>query len=105
MYNDVQSWFICLTFFQYEKLANLETLGRLYISASKGVLKKEEEWKSRTLTRIFLLSLKLLINIENANQSCKLFDNNAAVEINCEFSLLQNLFTALRDFTESSRCN
>lgn len=56
MYNDVQSWFICLTFFQYEKLANLETLGRLYISASKGVLKKEEEWKSCTLTRIFLLS-------------------------------------------------
>ena len=58
MYNDVQSWFICLpvTFFQYEKLANLETLSRLYISASKGVLKKEEEWKSCTLTRIFLLS-------------------------------------------------
>lgn len=56
MDNDVQSWFICLTFFQYEKLANLETLGRLYISASKGVLKKEEDWKSCTLTRICLLS-------------------------------------------------
>ena len=54
---------------------------------------------------IFTLYLKLLINIENANQSCKLFDNNAAVEINSEFSLLQYLFTALRDFTESSRCN
>ena len=54
---------------------------------------------------IFTLYLKLLINVENANQSCKLFDNNAAVEINCEFSLLQYLFTALRDFTESSGCN
>lgn len=54
---------------------------------------------------IFTLYLKLLINIENANQACKLLDNNAAVEINCEFSLLQYLFTALRDFTESSRCN
>lgn len=54
---------------------------------------------------IFTLYLKLLINIENANQSCKLLDNNAAVEINCEFCLLQYLFTALRDFTESSRCN
>ena len=54
---------------------------------------------------IFTLYLKLLIKIENANQSCKLFDNNAAVEIDCEFSLLQYLFTALRDFTESSRSN
>lgn len=54
---------------------------------------------------IFTLYLKLLINIENANQSCKLLDNNAAVEINFEFSLLQYLFTALRDFTESSRYN
>ena len=54
---------------------------------------------------IFTLYLKLLINIENANQSCKSLDYNAAVEINCEFSLLQYLFTALRDFTESSRCN
>ena len=47
---------------------------------------------------IFTLYLKLLINIENANQLCKLLDNNAAVEINCEFSLLQYLFIALRSF-------
>jgi len=67
----------------------LETLGRLYISASKGVLKKEEEWKKFYFNKnIFTLYLKLLINVENANQSCKLFGNNAAVEINCEFSLL-----------------
>ena len=42
---------------------------------------------------IFTLYLKLLINVENANQSCKLFDNNAAVEINCKFSLLQYLYS------------
>ena len=44
---------------------------------------------------IFTLYLKLLINIENANQSCKLLDNNAAVEINCEFSRCYNIYLQL----------
>lgn len=54
---------------------------------------------------IFTLYLKLLINIENANQSCKLFDNNAAVEINCEFSLLQylQLFVTLQKVQDVTR--
>lgn len=53
---------------------------------------------------IFTLYLKFLINMENANQSCEMFDTMQQLKLTVNSPCYKS-YTALRDFTESSRCN
>lgn len=100
MYNDVQSWFICLTFFQDKKLANL------YFCFQRCIEKGRRMEKLYFKKNIFTLYLKLLINIENANQSCKLFDTMQQLKLIVNspcYNVYLQLFVTLQEVQDVTR--